>query len=384
MRFALLGEHPDGLDLARALADSGRHSVVAVSALLDEATLVRLGQPHRVSDVEEILADPAVEAVIVAGGPASRAAQLRRALQSERHVLCAHPAGDRADVAYEAALLQGDTGKVLLPLLPEALHPALTRLAELVGRSGARSPLGDFRLLQVQRASTGELLDDAGGEQAAALPGWDVLRRVGGELAEVSSLADGDELTPGRPVLLAGRFADGGLFQVTLLPHRRRGRWTLTIIGSDGQAELTRADGWDGPAQLCWHGADGAAGEESWPAFDPWPALIAAFETALRGEATALTWDDAVRALELDEAVRGSAARGRVQRLEYPDASEEAGFKGTMTLLGCGLLWALLLLLVFSRWLPALGWLALPLLLAFIGLQMLRYALPKKDGPTST
>ena len=51
-------------------------------------------QTRRVSDLEEVLADPAIEAVIVAGAPAVRPAQLRRALQSERHVLCVHPADD--------------------------------------------------------------------------------------------------------------------------------------------------------------------------------------------------------------------------------------------------------------------------------------------------
>ena len=34
MRFALLGEHPDGLDMAGALVDSGRHSLSACTAAL--------------------------------------------------------------------------------------------------------------------------------------------------------------------------------------------------------------------------------------------------------------------------------------------------------------------------------------------------------------
>jgi hypothetical protein len=88
-------------------------------------------EPRRVSDLEEVLADPSMETVIVAGGPATRPGQLRRALQSERHVLCVCPADDSPDLAYEAAMIQADTGMVLLPLLPEALPPnenLLTRL----------------------------------------------------------------------------------------------------------------------------------------------------------------------------------------------------------------------------------------------------------------
>src|SRR5262249_37900896 len=82
--------------------------------------------------VEEILADPRIDAVIVAGPPADRPAQLRRALQSERHVLCVHPADQNPDTAYEAAMIQADTKQVVFPMLPEALHPGFHRLVNWI------------------------------------------------------------------------------------------------------------------------------------------------------------------------------------------------------------------------------------------------------------
>src|SRR4051794_13429662 len=94
MRFALLGTHPDGIDMACALADSGRHELVAYTSAepAAEPVLRRWGpQARRLHDLEDLLADPSVDAVIVAGTPANRTVQLRRALQSERHVLCAYP-----------------------------------------------------------------------------------------------------------------------------------------------------------------------------------------------------------------------------------------------------------------------------------------------------
>src|SRR5271157_3842468 len=125
MRFALLGDHPDGLEMARALASSERHEVAVYSGpALGMEYLQRWGlKPARVSDLEEVLADPRVQAVIVAGSPAQRPGQLRRALQSERHVLCICPVDDSPDLAYEAAMARADTGQVLFPLLGEALHP---------------------------------------------------------------------------------------------------------------------------------------------------------------------------------------------------------------------------------------------------------------------
>src|SRR5436309_4616651 len=102
MRFALLGDHPDGLEMARALAGSGRHEVVCYTGPVAGLELLRRWQPaaRAVGDVEEVLADPAVEAVVVAAPAGQRGAQLRRALQSERHVLCVHPADQTPDTGY--------------------------------------------------------------------------------------------------------------------------------------------------------------------------------------------------------------------------------------------------------------------------------------------
>src|SRR5262245_39224903 len=127
MRFALLGDHPDGLDMARALVESGRHDLAVYSGPAVGAEYLRRwgARPRLIGDLEEALADPAVDAVLVAGSPADRPAQLRRALQSEHHVLCVHPAGQGPDIAYEAGMIQTDTRHLAVPLLPEALHPAV-------------------------------------------------------------------------------------------------------------------------------------------------------------------------------------------------------------------------------------------------------------------
>jgi predicted dehydrogenase len=367
MRFALLGDHPDGIELAQALLDSGRHAMVGCSGLRDEGAWQRLGSPRRVSDVEELLADPAVELVIVAGAPTVRAAQLRRAVQSEHRVVCVHPADEKADTAYEVALMAGDTGLPLLPLLPEGLHPAVRRLAAF----------GPFRLLTFERSAAGEALDNATVEgMRPAVPGWDVLRSLGGEIAEVSSLTEAEELEAGRPVLVAGSFEKGGLFQMTLVPGRRVPLWRLVAIGASGEAELTFPQGWNGPAILEWH-EGGERREEYFERWDAGPALVEQVEAMAEGRKGSLTWQDEVRCLELDDAARGSARSRRANRMEYQEASEEVGFKGTMTLLGCAVLWSVLVLVILARWYPWVGWLILPILLVFIGLQALRAAVPK-------
>lgn len=382
MRFALLGDHPDGVEMASALVQSGRHRILACTARLDEDVLRRWGgDTRRVSDLEDVLSDPAIEAVIVASHPSVRPPQLRRALQSERHVLCVHPADQSPEIAYEAAMIRNDTGCVLLPLLPEATHPAFRRLAEFVRRKdGGGSPVGSFRLLTMERGVAGEVLDGiwiAG--QKPSLPGWDILRGIGSEIAEVSAFAEHEEPDEGEPVLIVGRFEQGGLFQLTLLPHERQPSWRITIIGSAGRAELLFPLGWNGPAILNWRDGEGEPREEYWERWDPWPELVETFERLVaKPERSPLSWQDAIRALELDDAARRSIERRRSFLLEYPEATEEVGFKGTMTLVGCSMLWSVLLLLILSRWWPALGWLIVPLIMAFLGMQLLRYFIPKR------
>src|SRR5436190_15857788 len=112
MKFALFGDHPDGLDVTRAMTSSGRHELHAYSGPPHGAdVLQRAGlTPKRAGDWEEILADPDVACVVIAGTMAARGAMLRRAVQSERHVLCVHPADPKPDLAFEAAMIQADSG----------------------------------------------------------------------------------------------------------------------------------------------------------------------------------------------------------------------------------------------------------------------------------
>jgi hypothetical protein len=454
MRFALLGDHPDGLDMARALAESGRHELAVYCGPGPGAE--HLGRwdlkPVRIGDLEEVLADPRIDGVIVAGGPADRSAQLRRALQSERHVLCVHPVDEDPDSAYEAAMLQADTGQVVLPLLPLALHPGIRRLAELARpASDVNKPelleagmptavtaslpvhaertarLGCLRLLEMELWSTERVLLDADSPaHEPGLPGWDVLRAVGGELREVSALAAAEELPADAPVIVAGVFQNEGMFQMVLLPNQPESRWRLTLHTRSGRSELLFPQGWPGSAHLRGLDENGAELRENWDTWNPWPRLVEAFEEAIvtnsrrlalgrvpglrpggtesmpfyprqdvrdaitveprhalptapqaqSADSVPLTWQDEIRCLELDDAARRSVVRRRASVLEYQEATEEAGFKGTMTLVGCSLIWLSLVLLIVAVWVPWLIWLILPVFGVFLLLQLLRWVVP--------
>jgi hypothetical protein len=211
-------------------------------------------------------------------------------------------------------------------------------------------------------------------------PGWELLRRLGGEVAEVEAFAAAEEVRPGEPVAIQGRFESGTLFRAAYLPHQSHTRLRLVAVGPEGESDLNPR-----------------VGE------DDWRELVGRFETAVERLKTTpravpgsgpavdlsdgLSWQDEIRALELDDAARRSIERRRSYTLEYQEVSEDVGFKGTMTLVGCGLLWFIPVLLVLSVWFPRLGWLIVPVLFVFLGLQLLRWLVPtppRTGGPPPT
>jgi predicted dehydrogenase len=399
MHFALLGNHPDGLQMALALVETGRNVLAAYSGPSLPWDSIGLTPVRIIGDVEEILADPTIDAVIVAGDLAQRPAQLRRALQSERHVLCVYPPGDSPDIAYEAAMMQSDTGRVLLPILTGALHPAFQRIRDLL-RTSQPAPAA-VRLIEWERSCTGESeIPNSKSEtrdpksqtpEAAYFPGWDVLEALGGPIVEVSAFAEQTVRGPDEPLLVAGRFESGGIFNAVSLPHAQEQVWRMRLFASSIQAELELSI--SEKAQLTWTDQAGERHHQEWATGTGFPEMVRVFENAVQrykqatsgegspaGESTPIdlvTWQDAIRAAELDDAARRSVERRRASTLDYPEATEEAGFKGTMTLIGCGMLWILLVLLVLSRWFPILLVVIVIMLTVFLCLQVLR-AIVKK------
>jgi hypothetical protein len=414
LTFALLGDHADGLDVACALIDRGHRLGAYRGPDPGRDFLRRRGlEPSWTGDLEEVLADPAIELVIVASPAGKRAEVLRRALQSERHVLCVHPVDGKPDAAFEAALNQAASRQLLLPLLPEAFHPGVERFRQLRGAMPGPS------VLEFERWATETFLIDADTD-TPGLPGWDVLRRVGGEILEIFGQADGEELSPSRPLLMNARFVDGGLARMLYLPEQVRPYWRLTVQGSRPMS-LVFAEGWPGPALLEWVDELGQNHSENWPSLAPWTPIVETVERLLVGGSSAETgimaaptavsarrmpapadpgsalvegdsaswtsasprlgWTDAIRAIELDDAVRRSLRYRRAYLMDLQDASEEANFKGTMTLVGCGMLWLAIALLFTSIWVPPLGYVIFPAFGIFLVLQLLRWVLPRPGGP---
>ena len=370
MRFAVLGNHPDGLAVARALCATGRHELAMIQGS-EPPGFAPNARAH--PDLEEVLANADIETVIVAGALTIRAEQLRRALQSEHNILCVHPCSDKPDSAYESALIRDDTKRRLLPLLPDALHPAYQRLRELFEdeKAGFCRQKVPFRLLHWESWTRGS----ADSEQLG-LP-WSIFRFIGGEVIEVSGLTIGEEIQISTPFAASGVFERGGMFEATHIPNAIEDRHRLTIHGDLAIAILDGPDA-DGKANLRWRSVEGEWQEQSWSGFDRWQPMIEIIESV--DESTQVSWQDEIRSLELADAFRRSVEKRRTSSLEYQEISEEVGSKGTLTLIGCAMIWVILLIFMLSIWVPWIRWAIVPLIVGFlvlVGLSILARDKPK-------
>src|SRR5205823_2969032 len=112
--------------------------------------------------------------------------------------------------------------RALLPILPMTLHPGVLRLAELFVDASPKRRRGQSkslahasgpepapsgaasRMLEMEVWSTEEALLEAGGTAPRpGLPGWDVLRFLGGEIAEIFLHTAHAEIRAGEPLLIS-------------------------------------------------------------------------------------------------------------------------------------------------------------------------------------
>jgi hypothetical protein len=163
------------------------------------------------------------------------------------------------------------------------------------------------------------------------------------------------------------------LLQVTLLPTADQ-RQILTFLGSDTEAELVGPAS-NGAAQLRWRRRNGEWQEQAWHSWDRWTAMATMVEEAIANSANVplIVWQDEIRCLELDDALRRSVEKHRASSLDLAEFTEESGSRGTLTLIGCGVIWLLLLIFALSIWLPWIRWAVVPLLAGFLALLALKW-----------
>ncbi len=245
-----------------------RHHDVRIAGGADpdpsrRAAAARAGVPEPAATQEELLADPAVEAILVATPPEAHAAGALAAVEAGRHVLVEKPVATSPADARAVAARAAETGRVAAAGHQLRCHPGveslrarvaggkLGRIVEVRARWVAGSP-GAFPLLLDLGVHHLDLwpwfLDDPWSELSLVSGG------PGGNRVEIAgTTASGARIA----ILLAreGSAADGGGLAHRLEIIGERGHRTLDLYRPRGLARFRR------------HGATRAAFRRQWTRF---------------------------------------------------------------------------------------------------------------------
>jgi myo-inositol 2-dehydrogenase/D-chiro-inositol 1-dehydrogenase len=391
MNFLILGDGPEELAWAEALVGHPEHRLWAVYPGFADP---RWSDVPRAGDFEEALAMGSVEAVVVGGRVEERGEWLRRVAAVGLPAICLHPPGDDSEAYYQVALSRAETGAVLVPDLPDRLHPGVA----ILERAQAAQELGAFRDIRLESPAAPVVGEEEDGDGEGDLVRHVFARRVDlarallGEIEAITATGDPPGDRPDVSLVTQLRGPQARRAEVRVWAGSADEPSRLTLTGERGSLVLEFHPGSGDPARLVRRVSGEGETVSQLPPWDPHGAILAVLSDAAAGGDVHPNLLDGTRAMELAEATARSLRRGRTVDLHYEKISESANFKSVMTSTGCLLLIAILFLLPASLMGPALGlgWTIYiayaipPVLVLFFLLQSLRFAVrePRDDAPS--
>jgi predicted dehydrogenase len=352
MRFAVAGNQPSVLAVARAIALNPAHQIVALVGPQPGAAFLPLapGVPL-CRDWEELLTDCPVDAVLLSGHHGAPEPELNQAVrqlaQAGIAVLLPPELTQPAAEFYELSLIEAESPGRLFPLLGLHGHAQVQSLCEAL----AQNTIGNLRHVRIDRqlaAAAG--LISRNDLDRALLCDADLLRVICGEYDEVTASRSGDDDHgySQAMVTLDGDAVPQAVWAATAAGGNEDFR--LTLSGSNGTAILE-----GNPEAACLRltletGGAPPVTEESTDDGGTWllEKFVASVGRDHKAELNASNslWEELARAVELVEAVERSVRRRRTIDVYFETPSERSLFKTQMTAVGCSLILLTLLAVV--------------------------------------
>jgi predicted dehydrogenase len=372
MNFVILGDGPEERAWAAAIAADPDHRVIAVFPGWGDVDTPRLAR-----DFDDALATAGVDAAVVGGPTETRGEWLRRAAAEGLRIICRHPTGDDSEAYYQVALSRAETGAVIVPDLAARLHPGVLALKEALEGPEAAG----WRALRYEADAEPDLARHAFARVV------DLIRVMIGEIEAVTATGDPPGVRPTEALVVQLRAVGARPAEVRLGAGTDTGA-RLVLSGGGATLTLELPPGLDGPSRLIRRSADG---QETLTEFAPWngrAALLQILNDAAASRPARPDLADATRATEVAEGVVRSLRRGRTVELHYEEISEASTFKSVMTSLGCLVLLSILVLVPIALagptlgmpWLIYLAYVIPPMLVGFVVVQSLRFAI-REPGP---
>jgi myo-inositol 2-dehydrogenase/D-chiro-inositol 1-dehydrogenase len=384
MNVLILGDGEEELAWAQWVVGRPDHRLdAAFPGFLDSA----MAGIATARDLEDALARPGLDAVIVGGPLESRGEWLRRAAVEGFAIVALHPPGPDSEAYYQVALSREETGATIVPDLPLRLHPGIKILRQAL----SSGELGSFRGLRFEATSTaiGSSLVRVGFARAV-----DAIRAILGEIDALTATGDPPGEDPDLDLVVQLRSA-GSLRAEIRIRSEPSADSRLVLQGSLGSLTLQIEAGPSRKARLLRRDGSHAHEPVDLPDWDPHEAILAVLASSTArvgaGELPGPNLLDGTRAMELSEAANRSLRRGRTVEMHYESISEEATFKSVMTSTGCLIFLASMAVLPLAMAGPPLGiawtvyipYLILPALVLFIVLQALRPTIRRPVRPSA-
>jgi predicted dehydrogenase len=238
-RIGVIGLGYWGPNIARNL-DALEGCELAWCCDADEASRARYSAVYPdarfTADVEEMLADPALDAVAVTTPVPTHAALAERALEAGKHCFVEKPLAQDAASAERLVSLADGRGLVLMVGHLLCYHPGVRQLADLI----ERGELGEVYYLYSQRLNLGKLRADENALWSLGAHDVSVLLELAdGFPSEVTARGEAYVRNGVEDVVFAYIRFDSGLAAHLHLswldPHKER---RLTVVGSERMATL--------------------------------------------------------------------------------------------------------------------------------------------------
>jgi predicted dehydrogenase len=152
---AVIGYGYWGPNLARNIAESPELRLEALCDLdVTQLSLFRRRHPdaRAVGELDVVLGDPSIEAVVIATPPVTHHPLAKRALEAGKHVLVEKPLARSVEDARELARIATANGRVLMPGHTFIYSPAVNAVRDLI-RKGV---IGDVHFITSSRMNLGK------------------------------------------------------------------------------------------------------------------------------------------------------------------------------------------------------------------------------------
>jgi predicted dehydrogenase len=220
-----------GPNLARNFADLAELTWLCDSATEKSVVADRYAQARFTVDFDEMLADPELDAVVVATPVPTHFELARRALQSGKHVLVEKPPAMTGGEMDELVALASERDLVLMPGHLLLYHPGVRKLREMI----SAGELGDVLCVYGNRQNLGIIRSNENALWSLGVHDLSVILHLLDEEPAEASAFGRDFLTAGVEdvVFCYLRFPSGKIAHMHLSwldPHKMR---RITVVGTE-------------------------------------------------------------------------------------------------------------------------------------------------------